>query len=328
MTTASSSSLIGFSAFSGIGGFEHGFRMAGVPIDWAGHSEIDPYPESIHRYHFTHPNYGDLTTLTAQDLPDFDLLVAGFPCQAFSVAGRRKGFQDRRGSLFFELARLLRDKTPRYFLLENVKGLLSHDKGRTFSAIVRTLVELGYCVEWCVCNSTNFAVPQHRERVFLIGYLGAVPARKVFPLTGKGATDPSEQVPATTATTSRRGVRYAHHRGQPEVRNRFVSPVYAPDQQHIRQSQRFKSSGAPAYTLVSSKLHGIYDGKHIRKLTPREWERLQGFPDDWTRLGRKADGSIVDMSDTRRYHVLGNAVTTTVVAAIARKLFPHLSESP
>jgi len=325
--TPDTPALTGFSAFSGIGGFEQGFRMAGVPIEWIGHSEIDPYPESIYRTHFTFPNYGDLTKLTAQDIPDFDILVGGFPCQAFSVAGRRKGFQDQRGSLFFELARLLRNKKPRYFLLENVKGLLFHNEGRTFSAIIRTLTELGYCVEWSVCNSADFGVPQHRERVFLIGYIGKIPTRKVFPLIREGTADSQEQLPATKTAEPGQGMRYANHRRRPEICSRSVAPVLTPDQEQIRQSQRFKKSGSPAYTLVASKQHGVYDGYHIRKLTPRECERLQGFQDDWTRYGSTPDGNPVPISDYRRYHCLGNAVTTTVVAAIAKKLFSHFSQS-
>ena len=104
-------------------------------------------------------------------MPDFDLLCAGFPCQAFSIAGKREGFADARGTLFFEIARLVADKRPAYFILENVPGLLSHDKGRTFHTILSTLSELGYGVEWKVLNSKDFGVPQSRKRVYLVGYL-------------------------------------------------------------------------------------------------------------------------------------------------------------
>ncbi|MFA5652456.1 MAG: DNA (cytosine-5-)-methyltransferase, partial [Candidatus Paceibacterota bacterium] len=109
-------------------------------------------------------NYGNITTINASELPDFDLLVGGFPCQAFSIAGKRGGFNDTRGTLFFDIARILKEKRPRNFILENVKGLLSHDSGRTFKTIIITLAELGYCVEWEVLNAKNFGVPQNRER--------------------------------------------------------------------------------------------------------------------------------------------------------------------
>ena len=112
---------------------------------------------------------GDITKVKAEDIPDHDLLVGGFPCQAFSIAGKRGGFEDTRGTLFFEIARIAQEKRPRYLLLENVKGLLSHDKGRTFGAILTTLDEIGYDCQWQVLNSKNFGVPQNRERVFIVG---------------------------------------------------------------------------------------------------------------------------------------------------------------
>ncbi len=159
-----------------------------------GYSEIDKYAVQIYQKHFpTHKNYGDCTKIIASELPDFDLLVGGFPCQAFSIAGKRKGFDDTRGTLFFDIARILKEKHPRNFILENVKGLLSHDNGRTFKTIIATLVELGYCVEWQVLNAKNFGVPQNRERVFIVGHFGGVPERKVFPI-GEDNGGNNEQV--------------------------------------------------------------------------------------------------------------------------------------
>ena len=114
-------------------------------------------------------------------MPDFDLLCAGFPCQAFSIAGKREGFADARGTLFFEIARLLKAKRPQYFILENVPGLLSHDKGRTFCTILSTLSQLGYHVEWKVLNSKDFGVPQARKRVYIVGYLDFRCAGKILP---------------------------------------------------------------------------------------------------------------------------------------------------
>ena len=130
--------------------------------------------------------YPDATKIAPADLPDFDLLCGGFPCQTFSIAGRRKGFDDTRGTLFFEIARLAQSKRPSYLLLENVPGLLSHDKGRTFSVILATLNDLGYRVEWMVLNSKHFGVPQSRRRLFLICYLDPRCAGKIFPVFGTG----------------------------------------------------------------------------------------------------------------------------------------------
>ena len=129
---------------------------------------------------YTHTPLGDITKVRTSDLPDFELLVGGFPCQAFSVAGKRGGFNDTRGTLFFEIARILKDKKPPYFLLENVKGLLSHDKGRTFKTILGVLSDLGYIVQWTLLNSADFQVPQRRERVFIEGYLGGGSAGEVL----------------------------------------------------------------------------------------------------------------------------------------------------
>ena len=161
------------SLFSGIGGFEYGIQKANTNYNFKciGFSEIDKYATQIYKKHYpNHPELGDVTKINTEDLPDFDLLVGGFPCQAFSIAGQRRGFDDCRGTLFFEIARILKDKRPRYFLLENVRGLLSHNKGETFQTILKVLSDLGYNVEWQVLNSAHFGVPQRRERVFIKGY--------------------------------------------------------------------------------------------------------------------------------------------------------------
>ena len=172
------------SMFSGIGGFEKAIRKVYPNWECIGYSEIDKYAIQIFNNHFKGiKNYGDATKIDTTELPEFDILVGGFPCQAFSIAGKRKGFEDTRGTLFFEIARILRDKRPRYFLLENVKGLLSHDGGKTFSTILGVLSDLGYEFQWQVLNSKNFGVPQNRERVFIVGNLGGVSRPQVFPVS-------------------------------------------------------------------------------------------------------------------------------------------------
>lgn len=160
------------SLFSGIGGFELGIQNSNIEMECIGFSEIDKYAKSVYIRHFPqHKDLGDAREIRTEDLPDFDLLVGGFPCQAFSVAGKRRGFDDTRGTLFFEIARILKDKRPRYFLLENVRGLLSHNKGETFQTILEVLSDLGYVVQWTLLNSADFQVPQRRERVFIEGYI-------------------------------------------------------------------------------------------------------------------------------------------------------------
>ena len=160
-----------FSMFSGIGGFEYGMEQSDYEFECVGYSEIDKYARSIYERHYpNHINYGDATRIDTSTLPDFDLLVGGFPCQAFSIAGKRRGFDDTRGTLFFEIARILKDKRPRYFLLENVKGLLYHNQGETFKTILEVLTDLGYNVQWEIYNSQYYGTPQRRERIFLKGF--------------------------------------------------------------------------------------------------------------------------------------------------------------
>lgn len=159
------------SLFSGIGGFEVGLQNSKHNFKCLGYSEIDKYAISIYSRHFPDHKYlGDVTKIKTEELPDFDFLVGGFPCQSFSIAGKRRGFDDTRGTLFFEIARILKDKRPRYFLLENVRGLLHHDQGKTFKTILKVLSDLGYIVQWTLLNSANFQVPQRRERIFIEGY--------------------------------------------------------------------------------------------------------------------------------------------------------------
>jgi DNA (cytosine-5)-methyltransferase 1 len=289
--------LNGFSLFSGIGGFEKGFQKVGIPVNWVGHSEIDHFAGRIYSSHFSNPNYGDIRSIDPKKLPKIDLITGGFPCQSFSSCGLRHGLHDRRGQLIFEVVRLLRSAQPQYFLLENVKGLLTHDGGRNFRTIVEALTELRYGVEWVLINSQNQGVPQFRERVYLLGTLRKAPSGQIFPAPYS----------CTAALT-----------GRPHT---ALRAVLTPTKKHIRTTcRRFKQPGEAMFTLTTSGIHGLTNGKWIRRLTPREYERLQGFPDDWTKYGRK-QGRRVRMSDHQRYKCLGNAVTVNVVAALARQIF-------
>jgi len=352
-----------FSMFSGIGGFELGIQMASKEVEEVeviGYSEIDKYAIQVYEKHFPGAtNYGNATTIDGEQLPDFDLLVGGFPCQAFSVAGKREGFNETRGTLFFDIARILSDKRPRYLVLENVKGLLSHDKGKTFQTILRVLSDLGYGVEWQILNSKNYGVPQNRERVFIVGHLGNRSPRKVFPITGN--------VRETSIVTGK-DISYSldanYYKGTNTLdknrRQLVATPVLTPELNEITkaksQANRIYDSDGLATTLrseggglgaktglykvdkprildASHRNEGIREykdysptlnsrdykepryvdegnGMRIRRLTPTECERLQGFPDGWTE----------GLSDTQRYKTLGNAVTTTVVKAVMERL--------
>jgi len=326
-----------FSMFSGIGGFELGIEQAakalGLSTRCVGYSEIDAPAIKTYEEHFDHHNYGDATSIDAAALPDFDLLAAGFPCQAFSIAGKRLGFEESRGTLFFDVARILKAKRPRHFILENVKGLLSHDGGRTIRVIINTLTELGYCVEWQVLNSKNHGVPQSRERIYIVGHYGGIPARTVLPFAGQG--NPHSTVGLTTETAVARtftagGNSGGNHSGMTVIQQLAVFPFTEEVSGRLKEITRGVADAfrmyepAMARTLKSQgggmgALTGLYDDtkaecrgilvNRIRRLTPVEAERLQGFPDGWT-IG----------SDTQRYRQCGNAVTVNVVRDVARRL--------
>ena len=181
--------------FSGIGGFREGLSRAGGFV-CVGHCEIDKYADQSYRALFDTKGEWfreDVREADPDEMPDFDLLCGGFPCQSFSIAGHRGGFADPRGTLFFEIARLTAAKRPAYLLLENVPGLLNHDGGRTFAAILHTLDGLGYGVEWQVLNSKDFGVPQSRKRVYLVGYLDERCRGKILPFTETAGT-PLKQI--------------------------------------------------------------------------------------------------------------------------------------
>ena len=288
---------------------------------WA--NEWNKYAAQIYKNNFpgTELSTEDIREVDVKGIPDFDLLCAGFPCQAFSLAGKRKGFEETRGTLFFEIIRIAQEKRPRLLLLENVKGLLSHGKGRTFATILSALDEIGYDVEGELLNSKNFGVPQNRERVFIVGHLRGKSGQKIFPI-GEG-----ERVPPKS--------------GEEGIE---VKPVLTPDRVKKRQNgRRFKETGEPMFTLTGQDIHGVEITSHsprtnnpklgdsgplrsnnhcftldqsphivnrIRRLTPTEFERLQGFPDGWTE----------GISDTQRYKCLGNAVTVNVIEAIGNRI--------
>ena len=174
-----------FDMFAGIGGFRSGLEAIGG-FECVGYCEIDKYAKQAYEAMYDTGGelyFDDARKIVLEQLPDFDLLVGGFPCQSFSIAGARKGFDDTRGTLFFEIARIASVKKPKYLFLENVPSLLTHNQGRTFETILRTLDELGYDVCWQVLNSKNFGVPQSRNRVIIIGYLRGQCAGEVLSFT-------------------------------------------------------------------------------------------------------------------------------------------------
>ena len=186
-----------FDMFAGLGGFRSGLSFI-EGFRCVGFCEIDKFAQQAYRALYnTEKEYfcNDARKIEPSEVPDFDLLCAGFPCQPFSVAGKRRGFDDTRGTLFHEIARLATAKRPAFLLLENVPGLLSHDQGRTYKTIIATLHELGYSLEWCVLNSADFGVPQKRRRVYIIGYLDDRCTGRIFPLGESNGAPLKELIP-------------------------------------------------------------------------------------------------------------------------------------
>ena len=389
--------------FSGIGGVRFGLEPSGWKCVWA--NDWDKYANIIYKKNFGDKELveNDIKEIEADAIPDHTLLTAGFPCQAFSVAGKRKGFQDTRGTLFFDIARVTSAKRPSLLLLENVKGLLSSQKGYTFCKILQALDELGYDVEWQVLNSKHFGVPQNRERVFIVGHLRGKGGRQIFPIgqatkvaNRKKQNRPTVQTEVSSAIHRRYGAGWKAH-GQEQViaksalihsrgletrkdgvshalkgglggsSKNFVSTqidanywkgvdrhgqrtmiivskigrgqkygVHSETCTTLRGMARHNNvpmvvgniypSGGEAgqihfakgifSTVKQGKRGGkagvppILDGFRIRRLTPTECERLQGFPDGWTE----------GVSDTQRYKLLGNAVTVNVIEYLGRIL--------
>ncbi|MBE7101203.1 MAG: DNA cytosine methyltransferase [Clostridiales bacterium] len=192
-----------FDMFSGIGGFRSGLEAIGG-FECVGHCEIDKQANQAYcaMYDVKQEEvyFNDATKIDPKDVPDIDLICAGFPCQSFSIAGRRRGFDDVRGTLFFEIARIAAHKRPAYLLLENVPGLLSHNRGWTFTVILNALSELGYDVVWQVCNSKDFGVPQSRKRVYLICYLREKCTAKIFSFHGTNAKTPVQVLPGRSGS--------------------------------------------------------------------------------------------------------------------------------
>lgn len=296
--------------FAGIGGFRLGMESAGH--ECIGFCEIDKFARTS--YKAIHDTKGeielhDITRVTDESIRGIgsvDVICGGFPCQAFSIAGNRRGFEDTRGTLFFEIARFASILRPKYLFLENVKGLLNHENGITFETIISTLDELGHDVEWQVLNSKDFGVPQNRERVFIIGHLRGERTRRVFPFGRESSKFDSEQPridivgntknPNGTALGTSSvvysskgliGTLCARDYKQPK---QIAIPVLTPDRPEKRQNgRRFKENGEPMFTLASQDKHGIM----IREATVQGYTEATigdsvnlSHPNSQTRRGR------------------------------------------
>lgn len=320
--------------FAGIGGIRMGFdRAFGDEIETVFVSEWDIPAQKTYAANFSEPEkiYGDITLPeTKSAIPDFDICLAGFPCQAFSLAGKRMGFDDDykgrcRGTLFFDVAQICDTHKPRVIFCENVKGLTIHKGGTTFRVIVETLEQLGYTVFYKVLNSKDFGVPQNRERIYIVAFRNDVKGKDdfVFPMptdSSKTIADILEKHPVSAryylSTTYLETLRRhrAHHEAQGHGFGYEIRPVLG-----VANAVVCGGMGRERNLIIDkrqknlqpvTRIKGEINREGIRKMTPREWARLQGFPDSFK----------LTLADTQLYKQFGNSVTVNVIEQIALQI--------
>lgn len=304
--------------FAGIGGIRQGFQRNGGYTVYS--SEWDKFAQKTYYANYGETPDGDITQVDENSIPDHDILLAGFPCQPFSQAGLKKGFDDTRGTLFFDIARILRAKRPKAFMLENVKQLKGHDKGKTIEVILNTLNELNYYVpDPEILNAYHFGSPQNRERIIIVGfnkdYLPNEFEKFEYP---KGKLDESvcvgdilEESPSDAFTISDK--LYQGHLARKEMHkkkgNGFGFCLFNGESKHTNTiSARYYKDGSEA--LIEQI------GKNPRMLTPRECARLQGFPEEF----------IIPVSNSQAYKQFGNSVNINVIDAVAQQMVKFLEK--
>lgn len=303
--------------FAGIGGIRIPFQELGGKCVFS--SEWDKFAQKTYRINYGEQPAGDITQIDCKDIPDFDILLGGFPCQPFSQAGLGKGFSDTRGTMFFYIEKILMEKRPKAFLLENVKRLKSHDKGRTLKVIVEHLQRLDYFVDYKVLRAADFGVPQNRERIYLVGF----DKRQIDIDTAYRFPYP---IP-TYAPTCLGDILMDNVDEKYTISDKLWAGHLRRKEEHRQKGNGFGFSLFNAKSSYVNTISARYykDGSEIlidqgeeknpRKLTPRECARLQGFPDKF----------IIPVSDTQAYKQFGNSVAVPVVRAIAKQLTYELN---
>lgn len=285
--------------FAGIGGFRLGLEKSGHKCVYA--NEWLKKPASIYERVFNEkPDGRDIRHIRGNELPQHELIVGGFPCATFSVAGKKTGFglSDARGTLCFEMFRLISECRTPYVLFENTKGLLNHNNGKSFAVIITALDEMGYDCQWEVLDSKNFCVPQSRERLFLVANTREVSRPEIFPIKRPNTKDAEMET-----------------KGKKENGNKVKMSFLSHTTSNMKQRTQMRSE---VWTLDASPQNKmvVHTDEGIRRLTPIECERLQGLPDNHTKY--YSNGDLV--SDTERYERCGRTVTTTIIKAIGDKL--------
>ena len=303
--------------FAGIGGTRLGFQLTGKTKSVFS-SEIDKFAVKTYKANFGEIPHGDITSIDEKDIPDHDILVGGFPCQAFSQAGRKLGFDDIRGTLFFDVARIIKEKRPKAFLLENVKNLVSHDKGKTFAVIIDTLQKMNYYIDFALLKAKDFGLPQNRERIYIVGFdktqiLNYQHFVMPTPPRSKTSVGSILEKNVDDKYTISDKLWQGHQRRKLEHKekgNGFGFSLFNEKSEYTNTiSARYYKDGSEI--LIEQK------GKNPRKITPKEASRLQGFPENF----------IIPVSDTQAYKQFGNSVSVPVVYAIAKQIITVLDAS-
>jgi len=299
--------------FAGIGGIRLGFEKFKGECVFT--SEWDKYSKITYKANFGDEPDGDITKTDVKEIPKHDILLGGFPCQPFSNAGLKQGFDDTRGTLFFDVARIIEYRKPAMILLENVKGFVNHDKGRTMKIVKETLEDLGYNVFYKVLNARDFGIPQNRERIYIVGInkrkLGSIGFK--FPEPSYKPTklgDILENKVDDKYTLSNK-LWQGHKRRLKEHRAKGNGFGYS----LFDRNSKYTSTISARYYKDGSEILIEQKNKNPRKLTPREAARLQGFPEDFK----------IPVSDTQAYRQFGNSVAVPVISAIAKKMVKILN---
>jgi len=301
--------------FGGIGGIELGFKKAGFEISWA--NEIDKNASITYRMNHEHKLFErDLKLLSTQEVEKIDILTAGFPCQAFSVAGYRKGFDDDRGNMFFEILRFIDDLSPKIIFLENVKNLQTHDNGNTFKVIISQLEGKGYKLKYKVLNSAEYGnTPQNRERIYIVGFLDKKYYEKFeFPKPKKLIKTVTDLIEQETEEK----FYYTNSKYYEQLKREMINKdsVYQWRRVYVREN---KSKLCPTLTAnMGTGGHNVplvMDKKDIRKLTPRECARFQGYEDSFI---------LPNIALSHLYKQIGNSVTVSVIESIAKNIYKAL----
>lgn len=317
-----------FSTFTGAGGFEQG-----MPTDWecVGMSEVDRYANMVLKYHYPNViNYGDITKIEWDKIPDFNLLVGGSPCQDLSIAGNRKGLSGERSGLFFAFAKALRDKQPDYFIWENVAGALSSNRGADFGTVLYTFSQEGYNLWWQILNAKDFNTAQNRERIFIVGVRKGSPKTLYFERKDEGTyfireerTKPKAKF-YSSITTKEGGRKENNFILIPSATKKGFEVAEEGDGlslAHIGSATgRGRVGDKKSQALVSGGTAYTIQNKEIRKLMPIECERLMTWQDNWTKYGIDEEGKQIELSDTQRYKLCGNGVVSTVIKELTKWL--------